>query len=131
VVIVPSILITDDDRDFRETIREVFEGRGFRTFIAGDGEQALKVVTMQEIHLALVDMHMPRWTGIETMQRIRQSRRSLPWILISAQLDDNIRSQAADAYCVLSKPIGFRELTTAVVSAIRATYNWPDFMAEI
>ena len=39
----PSLLITDDDHDFRETLRAVFEPR-FRTFMAGDGEEALEIV---------------------------------------------------------------------------------------
>jgi DNA-binding response OmpR family regulator len=128
---VPSLLITDDDRDFRETVCAVFDRRGFHTFMASSGEQALEVVTRHEIHLALVDMHMPRWSGIETMHRLRQSRRSLPCILISGQLDDEIRSQAAaDAYCVLSKSIDFRELTKTVTLVIRDTYNWPGFLPD-
>ena len=40
----PAILITDDDRDFRETLREVFEPRGFATLLAADGEEAIQIV---------------------------------------------------------------------------------------
>ncbi|HEX4148772.1 MAG TPA: response regulator, partial [Pirellulales bacterium] len=57
-----SILITDDDPSFRETLRSVFEPRGFRTLLAGDGEEALRIVERDEIHLVLLDMHMPRLT---------------------------------------------------------------------
>ena len=40
-LVTPSLLIAEDDRDFRETLREVFAPRGFRTLLAQDGEEAL------------------------------------------------------------------------------------------
>ena len=40
----PSLLITDDDPGFRETLRVIFEPKGFRTLLAGDGDEALKIV---------------------------------------------------------------------------------------
>src|SRR5438552_11865594 len=103
----PSILITDDDRDFRETVRVVFEPRGFRTLLAGDGEEALHIIRGQEVHLLLLDMHMPKLTGLETIQRVKQFRWRLPCILLSAALDESLIQQAqrAQAFSVLSKPV--------------------------
>ena len=63
----PSLLITDDDSDFRETLQVVFEPQGFRTLLAGDGEEALHIVRHEEVHLLLLDMHMPKLTGLETL----------------------------------------------------------------
>ena len=57
-LVTPSILITDDDRDFRETLGGLFEPRGFRTFLAGDGEEALDIIRREQVHLALFDMHI-------------------------------------------------------------------------
>ena len=58
--VLPSILITDDDLDFRETLRFVFEPRGFRTLLAGDGEEALEIMRGEQVHLVLLDVHMPQ-----------------------------------------------------------------------
>ena len=44
----PSLLITDDDPGFRETLRVVFQPRGFRTLLASDGEEALKIVHQRD-----------------------------------------------------------------------------------
>lgn len=123
----PSLLITDDDRDFRETLRGVFEPRGFRTFLAGDGEEALQIVHREEVHLALMDMHMPKLTGLETIRRVQQMRAVLPWILISAALDEATaqEARAIDAFSVLAKPIRFAEITGIVARAMRQIYNWP------
>ena len=121
----PSLLITDDDHDFRETLRDVFEPR-FRTLLAGDGEEALDIVRTQEVHLLLLDMHMPKLTGLETLRRVKLFKSRLPCILLSAGLDDAIIRQAelAEAFSVLSKPISRRQLTSTVEDALRRIYNW-------
>ena len=122
----PSLLITDDDRDFRETLSGVFEPRGFRTILAGDGEEALDVIRREPVHLLLLDMHMPRLTGLETLRQVKRVKAQLPCILISAALDETLAQQArlAEAFSVLAKPITRRDLTTTVDAAIRWVYNW-------
>ena len=67
LVDTPSILITDDDHAFRETVKGMLEPRGFRALTAADGEEALKIVGAEPVHLLLLDMHMPRLTGLETL----------------------------------------------------------------
>jgi len=119
----PSLLITDDDRAFRETLRDVFEPRGFRTLLAADGQEAWEIVQQDEVHLVLIDMHMPRLTGLEAIARIKQVQSTLPCILISGQVDDSMRS-STDAFRVLTKPISFRLVTETVHEALRATYRW-------
>ncbi|MEX2111958.1 MAG: response regulator [Pirellulales bacterium] len=124
---VPSLLITDDDRDFRETLRGLFEPR-FRTLVAGDGEEALDIVRTHEVHLVLLDMHMPKLTGLETLLRVREMKSRLPCILISAGLDESIirQAQLAQAFSILAKPVSRRQITSAVDAALRRAYNWPN-----
>lgn len=121
----PSLLITDDDRDFRETLRGLFEPR-FRTLLAGDGEEALDIVRKQEVHLLLLDMHMPKLTGLETLKRVKQFKSRLPCILLSAGLNETIIQQAqlAEAFSVLAKPISRQQLTSTVEAALARIYNW-------
>ena len=123
----PSLLITDDNRAFRETLREVFEPRGFHTVAASDGAEALEIVQTEEIHLVLLDMHMPRLTGLELLQQLQRQEIVLPCILISAALDEAITRQAreAEAFSVLAKPVRFAEITHTVAQAMRVTYDWP------
>lgn len=122
----PSLLITDDDRDFRETLRGVFEPRGFRTLLAADGQQALDIVRHEPIHVMLLDMHMPKLTGIETIRRVKQVYSDLPCILISAGLDELLAEEArqAEAFSVLAKPVSFAEVTSIVSHALRQVYDW-------
>jgi CheY-like chemotaxis protein len=122
----PSLLITDDDPGFRETLRVVFEPRGFRTLLAGDGEEALQIVHREKVHLVLLDMHMPKLTGIETLRLLKEFRAMLPCILLSAQLDESTIEQArrAHAYSVLSKTVTIQQITGIVFQALQRTYAW-------
>jgi CheY-like chemotaxis protein len=124
----PSLLITDDDRDFRETLGDVFERRGFHTYLAANGEEALTIVRHNLVHLAVFDLHMPKLTGLEAMRAIKSSNRVLPCILLSAALDDGIVREAKEieAFGVLRKPVSFQELTGLVTTAMRQTYDWPE-----
>jgi CheY-like chemotaxis protein len=124
----PSLLITDDDLAFRETLQAVLEPLGLRTLLAADGQEALDILhdKSKEVHLVLLDMHMPRLTGLETLRLVKQFRAILPCILLSAQLDEWIIEQArlAQAFSVLPKPVTRRQITGIVAQALQRTYNW-------
>jgi len=124
----PSLLISDDDLNFRETLESIFAPRGFRILLAGDGEEALHIVRTQEVHLALLDMHMPKLTGLETLRLVKQFKAMLPCILMSAHLDDLLIEQALSAYAflVLPKTVPLRQITGAVWHALERTYHWHD-----
>jgi DNA-binding NtrC family response regulator len=114
----PSLLITDDDRSFRETLGEAFADRGFRTLYAADGEEALEIVRAEPVHVALFDMHMPRLRTLEI--------EPFPCILMTAALTDLIAHQAREeqAFAALSKPFGFRVMFDLVLDAMRRQYGW-------
>jgi CheY-like chemotaxis protein len=145
----PRLLITDDDRDFRETLAGMLSDRGFETLQAADGEETLKIICRQEVHLLLLDMQMPRLSGLDTIERLHgldvgwtmptdgddmvdeghptpKPRFVLPWILISGALDEQLiaRARAAAAFSVLPKPVRLPELTGAVAGALAKAYNW-------
>ena len=125
---LPSLLITDDDRDLRETLQGVFEPHGYRTLLAGDGEEALQILNRETVHLLLLDMHMPRLTGLETVHRLKQTGPFIPCILMSAGLDELLAEEArrADVFTVLRKPLSFREIRGTVDRVMQQTYGWPE-----
>ncbi len=125
---IPSLLITDDDRDFRETLRAVFAPRGFHTLLAGDGEEALHIVRTQEVHLLLLDMHMPKLTGLETLRLVKQVKAMLPCILMSAHWDERLMAEvrAAQPFLILPKPMTLSEITGAVRQSLERAYHWRD-----
>lgn len=130
-LIHPRLLITDDDRGFRETLGEALQRRGFETLLAEDGQHAIEIVQSQPVHLMLLDMHMPRLTGLQTIALVRQIPNSssggpLPCILMSAKLDDSIVFQAneLETVAVFEKPFSLHSVTTTIQNALRSVYGW-------
>ncbi len=124
----PNILIADDDRDFRESLGEVFSRRGFSTRLAADGCEAVEIVQNHAgLHLVILDVHMPRLSGLEALTQIRQRfAATLPCILMSAQLDEAIVRQAEElkTSSVLAKPFTLRHVTGTVEQILVNSYGW-------
>jgi CheY-like chemotaxis protein len=120
-----SLLISDDDQAFRETLRGVFEPQGFRTLLADNGEEALRILLSDVVHVAVFDMHMPRLTGLDLLRLAKQYRSRLPCIILSADLDEWIIEQAhrADAFSVLQKPVTRLQITGIVRQALQKAWD--------
>ncbi len=120
-----SILITDDDAGQREALREIIEPQGFRILLATSGEEAVDIAREQAIHLALLDMHMPRMTGLETLRLLHQIRTLLPCILVTADTSETLIREAcqAQAYSVLHKPVTRGTVLYTVSRAIVRYYG--------
>ena len=120
-----SILITDDDRRCQEALREIMEPEGFRTRLASSGEEALDIVQEEPVHLLLLDVHMPRLTGLETLELVRQFNAMLPCILVTADVDERLMRQAqqARAYSVIPKPVSKNVVLYTVVRALVRFYG--------
>ena len=66
------ILVADDDRGNREALADLLHARGFDTVQAADGGEAVEIVRVTNVHLVFFDLHMPRLTGLEALQVVRQ-----------------------------------------------------------
>ena len=115
-----SILITDDDRDCREALREIVEPQGYRTVLASSGEEAVEIVQFQVVHAVLIDMHMPTLTGLETLRIVRQINAVLPCILVTADATEALIRQALNehVYSVIPKPVSKHLVLHTVVRAL-------------
>ncbi|GAB6166492.1 response regulator [Thermostilla marina] len=123
----PRLLITDDDANLRETLKTLLEERGYSTVAAEDGEQAIDIVRRETVHIVLLDMHMPRLTGLETLQEVKRLKSLLPCILMSAELDEQIIERARQiAFDILAKPFSFRQVEATLQRALQMCYQWPD-----
>ncbi len=120
-----SILIADDDVGVRETLRDIVEGEGYQTRLARCGEEALEIVRLERVHLALLDMHMPNLTGLETLQLARQFDHLLPAILITANANRDIIRRAFElhVFSVLPKPVTRGVVVQTVVRALKRFYD--------
>ena len=115
-----NILVVDDDKEIVKAI-EIYLGKeNYNIFKAYDGEQALKVIDKNEIHLAILDVMMPNKDGLETLEEIRKNR-NIPVIILSAKSEDidkiNGLNIGADDY--VTKPFNTIELIARVNALIR------------
>jgi len=120
-----SILITDDDAGCREALRDIFEPEGFHTLLASSGEEAVDIVRDESVHVALLDMHMPRLSGLETLGLVRQLNNMLPCILVTGDSNETLMRQAfrARVYSVIPKPVSKNVVLYTVVRALVRAYG--------
>src|SRR5437868_4100610 len=120
-----SVLITDDDAGCREVLRDIFEPEGYRTLLASSGEEAVDIVRDEPVHVALLDMHMPRLTGLETLELVRQINQVLPCILVTGDSNETLMRQAfrARVYSVIPKPVSKNVVLYTVVRALVRAYG--------
>ena len=125
-MLIPNLLVTDDDSAFRQVVCEGLRRRGFQVTEASDGQEAIDVVNRSKVHVVLLDFHMPRVSGLEVIRHLRQSPPSPPCVLMSAKLDDEIRREAERmcTYQVLAKPIRMVQLTDIICGALSDVYGW-------
>ena len=120
-----SILIADDDGSCREALREIVEPEGFRTLLASSGEEALDIVRGRPVDLLLLDLHMPRLSGLETLQVLRQFNALLPAILVTGDPNERVVRQAyrAHVYSVIPKPVSKNIVLYTVLKALARFYG--------
>ncbi|QDV63621.1 MULTISPECIES: response regulator [Crateriforma] len=123
---VPNLLITDDDAALRGVLSDALTRSGFCVHQAADGQQALHVLGDTEIHFALVDVHMPRVTGLELLRRLGDVPKRPPCALMSADWNDEIEAEARRfaAYKVVHKPVRLGQIRGIVADALLDVYGW-------
>ena len=122
-----SILITDDDRGSREALAGLLAGRGFQTREASCGEEAIEIVRVELIHLAIFDMHMPRMTGLEALEQVRLLNDLLPAILVTAGASPDVIRRAFEAhvFSVIPKPVNKNVVLYTLTRALQQVYGGP------
>ena len=114
------ILLVEDDKDIREGVEIFLKGQGYQVFQAADGVEGLKVIAEEEIHLAIVDIMMPRMDGITMTIRLRETH-DFPVIFLSAKSEeiDKIMGLNMGADDYITKPFTPMELLARVNSQLR------------
>ena len=121
---MPQILVIDDERSIRGTLREILEYEKFIVDDAEDGNTALEKIEKKEYDLILCDIKMPKMDGIEVLQKIMQIRPEVPVIIISGHgnIETAVEAIKKGAYDFIQKPLDLnRTLVTIRNSLERKT----------
>lgn len=122
-----SLLITDDDKSCRDSLKDIFETKGYTTYLASCGREAVKIAMTVELHVLILDVHLPDYSGLETFKIIRKEAKfSIPGIFISADITKELQIDliSANAYTLVPKPINIHILQDSVDQVIAKYYYY-------
>ena len=119
-----KILVVDDERAVRESLRRALELEGYEIELAEDGAEALERLGVEpEPDAMVLDVLMPRMDGLEVSRRLRRSGSRLPILMLTArtQVEDRVEGLDAGADDYLTKPFALEELLARVRALLRRT----------
>lgn len=117
-----SILIVDDERGIRETLRGVLEDEGFSVETAANGEDALKLAAATNFAVILLDIWLGRGAdGLETLQKLGENQSSAAVVMISGHgtIETAVRATKLGAFDFLEKPLSSEKTLVTVRNALR------------
>jgi two-component system, NtrC family, response regulator AtoC len=118
-----KILIVDDEKLVRWSLRQKCEEWGYQALEAATGAEALRLAESDAPEAVLLDVHLPDLSGLEVLDRLKQSGNLRVAIMITAdpQLDDVKAALKLGAYDFVGKPLDFDELGVTIQNALEAT----------
>src|SRR6476660_940166 len=118
-----QILVVDDERAVRESLRRALALEGYDVDLASDGEEALESVRRAEPDALILDVLMPGVDGVEVSRRLRLNGSKDPSLLLTARdaIENRVEGRDAGADDYVTKPFALEELLARVRALLRRT----------
>jgi DNA-binding response OmpR family regulator len=109
---MPRVLVVDDEQNARELLSEFLTSKGYEVLTASEGEEALRKVKEDRPHLILLDVRMPKVSGLEVLRRVREIDQEVGVIMVTAVNEEETGNQALQmgAFDYITKPLDFQYL---------------------
>jgi len=116
----PKVLLVDDDKNTRETLRRGLKRAGYEIFVAENGSTAIPILQDEEIDCLVTDYKMPGMDGMRLAASARVVRPSVAIIMISAfaNVDTAVNAIKQGIFDVFEKPVKLRDVKTAIARAL-------------
>ena len=120
-----SILLVDDDLEFRKAMKKMFEKSGYDITVAADGREALETLAEETFDLIISDLRMPNLNGLELMEEIRRKKLDMPVIFITAygEVGSYMDLMNLGAFEYINKPVKGQEILSVARKALAAHGN--------
>ncbi len=128
-----TILVVDDERSIRVSLRTILGSIGFEVLEAARGEEAVALGRMTHIDTVLLDINMPGLDGVDVCRALRKESPTLPIIMLTVQGSEDKKVEALDAGAddYITKPFQLRELIARVRAAVRRYRSFDTAEAKI
>ncbi len=115
------ILIVDDEKNIRDSLKMILEYEGYETFFAENGKRALEQIDEEAFGIVLLDIKMPGMDGLEVLDNIRKKDEDLPVLMISGHgtIETAVEATKKGAYDFLQKPLDREKILVTVRNALR------------
>ncbi len=129
----PRVLVVDDDRAVRDSLRRSLEFNGYDVALAADGAEGLVAVGAQHPDVVVIDVMMPRLDGIETTRALRAAGNDVPVLVLTARdaVGDRVEGLDAGADDYLTKPFALEELLARLRALLRRVVPDEDGESEV
>ena len=126
-----KILVVDDEKEIKDLIEIYLKNEGYTVLKADNGEEALDILSKEEVQLIILDIMMPKMDGMEVCRRVREYL-NIPILMLSAKSEDMDKIQGimtgADDY--LTKPFNPLELSVRVKALLRRAYYFSNIKKD-
>ena len=114
------ILVVDDDPFVRESLREILEHHGYEVLEAGDGKTALDILDQEPLELLLLDLQLPRVSGMEVLRQVADRQLDIRVVIISGEgsIPTAVRTMKLGAYDFIEKPLDAQKTLLTIQAAI-------------
>ena len=125
-----KILVVDDERAVRDSLRRALELEGYEVDLAVDGPDGLERITEGQPDAVILDVLMPGFDGLEVSRRVRRSGNRVPVLMLTArdEIENRVAGLDAGADDYVTKPFALEELVARVRALLRRTSVGEDEM---
>ena len=127
------VLVVDDDRAVRESLRRSLEFNGYAVALAADGAEALASISGSAPDVVVMDVMMPRLDGLEATRALRKAGNDVPILVLTARdaVGDRVEGLDAGADDYLTKPFALQELLARLRALLRRVVPHEDAPDEV
>jgi DNA-binding response OmpR family regulator len=115
------VLVVEDDPVMQMSLRDGFSFNGFDVVVAGDGAEGLRLAQERNVDVLVLDVMLPKMSGIDVCKRLRNAESDVPIIMLTArgQEEDKVAGLRCGADDYVTKPFSFLELLARVEALLR------------
>jgi two-component system, OmpR family, response regulator PhoP len=119
-------LVVEDEAALRDALKACLAESGFTVDLAQDGEEGLFAALEYPLDVAIIDLGLPKLSGLELIRRVREQQRSFPILILTARdrWQDKVEGLQAGADDYVAKPFHFEEVLARVQALLRRSGGW-------